>query len=376
MASIEKIKNIASSLLIFFPIVGSALAGCVLECLSYMFIRPISQKIHRQIYTQVSRSYFLVGTVLLERWACIKFKTYGTQLDPSKSYLAILNHRSNMDWLLGIAYISRLGAPYPGNAKCVVKSSLAKVPLFGYLLVFAEFLFLARDWNRDKDAFLNHLKSLRTYSESGNPLFLVLYPEGTRLDANKLAYSNEYAKSMQINPTQNVLLPRYKAFTSIVSTLRDQLDGVVDTTFIFEGGVPTVSNSMAGTCKSTVHSYVKYYAMKDLPEGEGELQEWLLNRWYEKDTLIAAYNADPKALGEPKQAFAKVAGTEEPSTILFYALFGVFQAIALVTIYVFSRFPNGIAILSALSLSVVGLVAIFTVINILPSRKGSSKKKQ
>lgn len=370
---IVKLKSLLSIALVFFPLVGAACVACFFEGLSYFLVKPISLIKHRQICTFFSHCFFLMSVVLLEVWAGISFKTYGDHLDPNKSYLTVINHRSDVDWLLGLAYVARFGFPYPGNAKSVVKASLGKVPIFGTMLGLAEFAFLTRSWATDKEKLLKALASLRTYSETGNPLWFVLYPEGTRFTKEKQEYSRAYAATKQLRPTTHVLFPRYKAFTAIVSTLREQFDGVVDATFMFEGEQPTMKAALSGTASTVVHAHVKYYPMKDLPEDDKQLEQWLLERWYEKDKRIAAFNEDFSTLGNPNEEFS---GNKHPSPRPFYALVAVFAFSAAATIYAFSKVRNGLLYLFVASIGAVALTGLFTVLNIRPSRKGSGTSKK
>lgn len=344
--------------------------SCFLEAVSYLVIRPLSLTKHRKVCLFFTRAFLLSAPFILEHWAKIKFKGYGDRIDPTKSHFAVINHRSNIDWLLGLAYISRLGAPYPGNAKSVVKASLAKVPIFGYILRFAEFLFLTRSWATDKDQFLKGLERLKGYSKSVSPMWMVLYPEGTRFSKQRHDDSTAFALSKGLSPTQNVLLPRFKGFTSTVSVLRGEFDGIVDATFMFEGDEPDVKSSLAGTCSSVVHCHMKYFLIEEIPESEEELTKWLLDRWYEKDRLITAFKKDIGSLGPAIET------SDKPSVSLFYVLVVLFQIAAATTIYGFSKIPNGLFFLFGVSLGAVGLTGLFVAMNIKPSRRGPTESKK
>lgn len=255
-----------------------------------------------------------------------------------------------------------------------MKASLGRVPIFGYLLHFAEFIFLTRSWAADKDKFLTRLAALCDFARSGNPLCLVLYPEGTRLTKEKHEYSRQYAESRGLKPTENVLLPRYKAFTSIIATLRDHIDGVIDATFMYEADEPTIKSTLAGTASTIVHAHINYYAINDLPQGEEQLEKWLLDRWYEKDQRIADFKADISSLGSPNENNS--ISNHKPSILPFYALVACFYATAIATIYALSQIRNGLFVLFSLSTAAVLLTALFVAINARPSQKGSGTSKK
>ncbi|PXF46313.1 1-acyl-sn-glycerol-3-phosphate acyltransferase PLS1 [Gracilariopsis chorda] len=363
-------RSVLSTVFIFVSVLGAASVACVCEALSFLLVRPFSLTRHRRICLHFTHAFFLVAPFLLEKWSSITFRSYGHAISPKGSYLAVVNHHSDVDWLLGLAFVSHFRYPYPGNAKSVVKASLAKVPIFGHILQNAEFLFITRSWANDRDLFIRSLKSLRGYSKTVSPLWFVLYPEGTRLTPEKLLHSQEYAESCGLKAPENVLFPRFKAFVSIMSNLRDEFDGILDATFMFEGNLPSMKSTLAGSDSTIIHTHQHFYPMSEIPEGKAELEAWLLKRWYEKDTRLAEFKRDPTTLG-PQHDSCFPAG-ETPSLIPFYSLVAVFFLSSAITTYIFSRIPNGLSLLAIAAVLTVGLAALFMLLNIKPSRKGSS----
>lgn len=368
-----KVKSLFYTVVVFSFLAGSAAVTFVFETLSYLCIRPFSLMKHRKVCMFFSRCFFLCSTFLLERWATITFRSYGDPIDPKKSCLILVNHRSDLDWLLGLAYIAHFGVPYPGNAKSVVKASIRKVPLFGSILSYAEFLFLARDWATDREQFLKALMSLRSYGKSGAPLWFVLYPEGTRFTEEKREYSRAFAERSNLRPHELVLFPRFKAFTAIVSTLRDEFDGIIDATFMFEGEQPTVKAAFAGTASTVVHTHTRYYPMKDIPECEEQLEKWLLERWYEKDKRLARFMKDIRTLGPPSSDHFP--SSKVPSVRPFYCLVATYALFSVGVIYRLSKVKYGLLILFGSSFVAMALTAIFVVFNLKPSRKGSGRSR-
>ncbi|CAN8061516.1 unnamed protein product [Agarophyton chilense] len=363
-------RSVLSTLAIFVCALGAATVATLFETFSFVFVRPFSLTQHRRICLRFSHAFFLLAPFLLEKWSSIKFRSYGDSISPKGSYLAVINHHSDIDWLLGLAYVSRFRYPYPGNSKSVVKASLRKVPIFGRLLHYAEFMFITRSWAADRDRFFQALKSLRGYSTTVAPLWFVLYPEGTRLTPDKLEHSQTYATSRGLKPHHNVLFPRFKAFVSIVSTLRDDFDGIVDATFMFEGKLPSMRSALAGTDNTVVHTHQRFYPMSQVPEDKAELEAWLLKRWYEKDDLLTDFKRDPQSLG-PQHESCVPAG-ETPSLMPFYSLVTTSAFFSVIITYAFSRIPNGLTLLMVSTALTIGLSAVFVLLNIKPSRKGSS----
>lgn len=366
---LTKLKGIVAIPLVFFVSIAASSVSAAFGGFSYFFIRPFSLPLHRQICVNCTYAFFLISNFLLEVWSSIKIRTYGQPLPPDKTLLIVINHVTDVDWLLGLAHLSRMGYPSPGNAKCAVKAALGKVPLFGTILRLAEFSFLTREWSADRLTFLRRLHSLRQYPEHAVPFFFVLYPEGTRISPDKLNRSKRFAESRGQPPLTHVLYPRFKAFTSISSTLRDRLHGIVDATYIFEGRRPSLIRTLAGTDDCTVHAHARFYPIADVPEGEEAMEKWLVDRWYEKNKLIADFEKDSTSLGSHDSSLFPI---QSPSLTPLYALIVVFTISASFTIYFFSTLRNGVSILFTLVLASVVVIAAVTTYAARPSSKGRS----
>lgn len=364
----KKIRTFPALLVSFTICFAAATTACSFQSLSYVFVRPFSLNVHRHIVLRFSYSFFLVSTFLLQVWSNVTFKLYGDPLPKDKSCLIILNHSSSADFLIGLAHLAKMQYPSPGNTKSVVKASLGTIPIFGTILHFSEFLFLTRSWAVDRESFLSSLFSLREYGSDVTPYWFVLFPEGTRLTADKIQHSQCYALSQGATPLSHVLYPRFKAFTATVSALRGHLDVVVDATYIFSN-TPTLENVLAGNADTVIHAHAVCHDIKLLPEGEQDLQKWLLGRWYEKEERISSFHNNPTSLGPSDDAlFPSVT----PSLAAFYALVVLYASGTLGIVYICSHYRNGLLILFSSTLVSLTLVAAFVIVNNRPSHKGGS----
>jgi 1-acyl-sn-glycerol-3-phosphate acyltransferase len=233
----------------FCTMIGAGLVACAAQALSHALVRPLSRAAHRRVTVAFSRAFLLCGTVVLERWGRVRIVTHGDPIPPHSATLCILNHCSSVDMLIGLAWLSRYGPPYPGNAKAIVKASLGKVPIFGWILRFAEFPLISRSWEQDRLHLLDSIRSLLTFPV---PLWYVIYPEGSRVDAAKLRASQDYARERGYPVLEHVLLPRFKAFTAVAHALRGSVQDVCDATLMFDGPIPTAKTALSGECSTYV----------------------------------------------------------------------------------------------------------------------------
>lgn len=356
----------------FTFITAAAATTCIFEGLSYLIVKPMSLALHRRIVMNFSYAFFLISTFVLERGSSMTFKVYGDPIPPNKNSFIILNHSSSVDFLIGLAYLAKLGFPNPGNTKSAVKDALGKVPLFGTVLIFTQFLFLSRSWVADQVSFVKRLTALRNFRESVAPFTLVLFPEGTRLTPERLKHSKEYAESINQQPLNHVLFPRFRGFATVVQTLANQLDGIVDGTFIFENGHPSLKDAIAGTSKTIIHVHTKFHPIDSIPKDEQEMESWLRDRWYEKEKRIEDFHRDPSSIGQPENK--SLFPVPHPSLGPLYALVVAFVFLAAVVMYFVSKIPNGLTILSSLSALSVLLVGVFTILTNRPTARKSKTK--
>lgn len=289
-------------------------------------------------------------------------------IDPhpyERSHRLLIGVRA-LDRLVGLAWLSRLGFPAPGNAKAVVKASLGQVPIFGWALRLSEFVFLARSWERDQQRFVSALRSLGTFRATGHPLWLILFPEGSRLTSDKLANSQKYSRVNGFPVFDHVLLPRFKGFQALMPELRRHIEYVVDGTLIFDGPKPSMTTVMNGTADIVIHVNIRKYPVAEIPEDEQAMQDWLLQRWVEKESLIAGFLRDPLSLGPPCDPERDA----PPSVAPLYTLFAIFVSLAIPILYAVSQIENGMRNLMIANLAIVVMVGGFIASNLRPSRKG------
>lgn len=108
--------------------------------------------------------------------------------------------------------------------------------------MFYGFIFLARNWAKDKSRFHHRLQQLRTPQEgplSGkqpmNPMWLLIFPEGTNLCPNGRKSSQKWAAKQGIPDMEHLLLPRTTGLQYCLQEVRGTVDWVYDCTLAYEG---------------------------------------------------------------------------------------------------------------------------------------------
>jgi 1-acyl-sn-glycerol-3-phosphate acyltransferase len=263
------------------------------------------------------RQFGLIITTMVEWWCPTTIVVSGEkdvrdQIKVSKNGLiklefperlvVIANHQVYSDWLYlwWCAYTNSMH----GHIFIILKESLKYVPLLGPGMMFFGFIFLARKWVSDKERFAHRLNKLKTYHagplsggrESLDPMWLLMFPEGTNLCVNGRNASQKWAEKQGIPDMKHQLLPRSTGLHFCLNELKGTVEWVYDCTMGYEG-VPRGhlpekyftlrSTFLQGRPPKSVHMYWRRFAVADIPlKDDREFELWLRKRWEEKDELM------------------------------------------------------------------------------------------
>ena len=218
------------------------------------------------------------------------------------------NHQLYTDWLYlwWIAYTNKMH----GRIYIILKESLKNIPIFGWGAQFYNFIFLARKWETDKPRFKRQLAQL---SNPLDPMWLLIFPEGTNLSAVTRERSKAWAEKTGVPDMKHQLLPRSTGLQFCLNELKDSTNWLYDCTIAYEG-VPegqygqdifTLRSSFfEGRPPKSVNMYWRRFKISDIPiDNEEKFAMWLKNRWTEKDYLLehfARHKTFPE--GDPVKA--------------------------------------------------------------------------
>ena len=93
---------------------------------------------------------------------------------------------------------------------------LRYVPAIGWGTTLSDFIFLDRNWEKDKTTITKGMHALTSYP---SPVWLLLYPEGTRMSPEKLEASQKFAEQRNLPILKHHLIPRLKGFVHIMKNL-------------------------------------------------------------------------------------------------------------------------------------------------------------
>lgn len=205
------------------------------------------------------------------------------------------NHQLYTDWLYlwWIAYTNKMH----GFIYIILKESLKNVPIIGWGAQFYNFIFLSRKWEEDQRTFKKHLEKL---NKPNDPMWLIIFPEGTNLSASTRENSRKWAEKNGLQDMKHQLLPRSTGLRFCLNELKDTTDWLYDCTIAYEG-VPdgqfgqdifTLRSSFfEGRPPKSVNMHWRRFRLDDIPyENTKAFEVWLRNRWREKDYMLEYFN--------------------------------------------------------------------------------------
>jgi len=220
--------------------------------------------------------------------------------------LMIANHQLYSDWLY-LWWVGYTNKPQMhGHIYIILKESLKYVPFIGQGMMFFGFIFMSRNWAKDKSRLAYRINKLKTRhsgplsdSKGFDPMWLMIFPEGTNLSDNGRLKSAKWAEKQGLKDMQHQLLPRSTGTFFCLNELKGTVDWVYDCTMAYEG-VPrgkfgqdyfTLRSSyFQGRPPKSVNMYWRRFAVSSIPLDDPEKFDlWLRERWIEKDALLEEY---------------------------------------------------------------------------------------
>ena len=154
--------------------------------------------------------------------------------------IMMTNHQLYTDWLY-LWWIAYTGDMH-GHVFIILRESLKYIPIIGPGMMFYGFVFMARNWAKDKSRLQHRLGKLKgkhsgplSGSQVLDPMWLMIFPEGTNLSANTRRRSAKWAEKQGIEDLRHQLLPRSTGLQFCLSELKGTVQWVYDCTTAYEG---------------------------------------------------------------------------------------------------------------------------------------------
>lgn len=197
------------------------------------------------IYITATTQWFSTTTIRVSgdksvRGQLQQTKDGGLHLAFPERLILIANHQIYTDWLYlwWAAYTSNMH----GHIFIILKKSLQYIPILGPGMMFYGFIFMARKWEKDRPRMQHRLRQLKSQhggplsgSQSLDPMWLLIFPEGTNLSENTRKKSKAWADKSGMKDFEHLLIPRSTGLQYSMHELSGTVSWVYDCTVAYEG---------------------------------------------------------------------------------------------------------------------------------------------
>lgn len=263
-------------------------AFMVLVCMappSAVLLRYLSIRLSRRVTSFLFGMWLGMWPFLFEKINKTNVVFSGESVPHKERVLVLANHRTEVDWMYLWNLAARKGCL--GHIRYILKSSLMKLPVFGWAFQILEFIPVERKWEVDESKMRQILSS---FKDPSDPLWLVVFPEGTDFTEQKCVRSQQFSAENGLPILSNVLIPKTRGFHACLETLRCSLDAVYDVTIAYKYRSPTFTNNLFGVDPSEVHLHVKRIPLQEIPVSGEDTGAWLIERFRIKDSLISDFS--------------------------------------------------------------------------------------
>ncbi|CAF1093034.1 unnamed protein product [Adineta steineri] len=257
-----------------------------------------SQQIYRRWDDYLYSFYQKLVLFFFENWTHTKIYLYGDHeeiLRQKENVLYISNHQSSVDWIIANMLAIRQGSL--GHIRYVLKNDLKWIPLYGFYFEQHGCIYVRRNDKGDLDRVEKGIRQIRS---NGLPVWLVIFPEGTRYNPEKnqdaIERSREFAQKKGVLPFDHVLYPRTGATIAAINALKDKLDAVYDITVVYSPTydknrqIRLAASSMIEYLQDQtkeLHIHISRIPMNSIPhETNEQISDWLYQRFIIKDQLL------------------------------------------------------------------------------------------
>ena len=275
--------------------------------MNYLLLVPISLLPNNIGLIKECKSVF--SSILLHNFYYIMKMNMNLSLDksikdinknPEKIDIIMCNHISIFDCLLLIVSLKELGIDY---YNFTFRKGLNKE--LGLFMVHCDTdILVDRSWDTDKNNIDKQLDKIKILPKKQ---VIVIYPEGNRINYERLLASQKYSKDKDLPIYNNLLTPRVKGIWHMINKLKEKniLGNVWDVSLIRPNYISDPNNKLSNTkdilSKTSNWSdminkkFDDYYVIINKVNyinnynNYNEFKSWFYDYWKNKDNMILNY---------------------------------------------------------------------------------------
>ena len=208
-------------------------------------------------------------------------------MDPELVDVIICNHMSEIDWVIILAYLEHFKID---SYNLVLRKGIMYWPGLGLVVYSNQDIMLDRNWELDQ----KHLnKQINCIKPNKTKEVILIFPEGTRINNNKLILAQQFSKDSNIPIFNNLLVPKFKGIHTIICTLasKQMLGRIWDITLIAPKYIRNsfdISDIM-GTSFGPIYADIRELTLEDDFQNLDTFKLWFIKNWQIKDSIFDNY---------------------------------------------------------------------------------------
>ncbi|KAI6189723.1 Acl-9 [Aphelenchoides bicaudatus] len=310
----------------------------LMPLLALIFVRP---KIFRKLVDRLVGFWLTMPSGLMEYLFGIELVVRGSPIRHKAPALIIMNHRTRLDWLFFWNALFRIDPMLLTSNKISLKGMLRFLPGAGFAMACNAFIFLYRQFDKDKDRID---KLVEYYANSGQNYQILLFPEGTDKCPLATGRSKKHAENKQLVHYDYLLHPRLSGFAHFLQQMRkhNYIEYVYDCTVAYPEEIvqSEVDLFLLGACPKKIHFDIRTIDVKSLPDNEKAIGEWLTKLWADKEERLRKFYDKP--IG--KREFDSLQGDVEfkmslQTMVLQFSITSIWCIMTCLWYFVFFTYP-------------------------------------
>lgn len=248
-----------------------------------LLIYPISVSTYRKYQRGIAFTIWGWWGFAAQRICGLRVKVSGDVLTEKENAIVICNHQGMSDIIVILCHAFNLGTVT--RSTWMAKDVLRYVPGLGWGLAFLDTVFLKRNWAKDEAGIKATFSKI---IENKLPIWMISFPEGTRISEDKMIRSREFARQRNQKPMEHVLMPRAMGFLASVAGLRGHISAIYSLTIGYPGRVPSLIEIIRGDIDE-VGLHVRRIPIAEIPTDKAQAAQWLTDEFRIKDQLLDTF---------------------------------------------------------------------------------------
>lgn len=284
---------ILAHVILFYIFVSSGLIVNFLQLIS-LVVWPFSKQLYRKINCHLAYLFWSNLTALAQYWSgsnCVLYiKPEDLELINKEHSICIMNHKYDVDWLMGWIVCQRVGLL--AGSKIIGKSSLRFIPLIGWCWMFTESIFIKRKWEIDHKTLVKSLDQILVDYPKNYHFNILMFCEGTRFTRAKHEASMKIAREKGLPELKHHLLPRTKGFSLLARGAAGRIGAIYDLNvgIEYKNNIRPDFNAIQNGIPLNGEMLVRRISMSEVPNDDEGSAKFIHKLYQEKDEIYDVYS--------------------------------------------------------------------------------------